>query len=239
MIVYVNGDSHTAAAEAVNSAAFAEDDGYPELGRRPHPDNLRVSWGQQLADRIGADFVCDAESAASNTRILRTTRDWIKQLPPWESCVVIVQWSTWEREEWLHQGQHYQIGSSGLDWVPDSLKNQYRQFIVSVDWNQCQRYWHDQIWQFHLELDRQNIPHFFFNGNSYFDRIRSRQSWGVNYLDPYGSLTYDQALRQNGFNTVNSNSWHFGKDAHCFWADFVLEYCIQNQIIDCREILTD
>jgi hypothetical protein len=153
--------------------------------------------------------------------------------------VVIVQWSTWEREEWLHQGQHYQIGSSGLDWVPDSLKNQYRQFIVSVDWNQCQRYWHDQIWQFHLELDRQNIPHFFFNGNSYFDRIRSRQSWGVNYLDPYGSLTYDQALRQNGFNTVNSNSWHFGKDAHCFWADFVLEYCIQNQIIDRREILTD
>ncbi len=239
MIVYVNGDSHTAAAEAVNSAAFAEDDGYSELGRRPHPDNLRVSWGQQLADRIGADFVCDAESAASNTRILRTTRDWIKQLPPWESCVVIVQWSTWEREEWLHQGQHYQIGSSGLDWVPDSLKNRYRQFIADVDWNQCQQLWHNQIWQFHLELVQQHIPHFFFNGNSYFDRIRSRQSWGVNYLDPYGSLTYDQALRQNGFNTVNSNSWHFGKDAHCFWADFVLEYCIQNQIIDCREILTD
>jgi hypothetical protein len=150
--------------------------------------------------------------------------------------VVIVQWSTWEREEWLHQGQHYQIGSSGLDWVPDSLKNRYRQFIADVDWNQCQQLWHDQIWQFHLELDQQHIPHFFFNGNSYFDRIRSRQSWGVNYLDPYGSLTYDQALRQNGFNTVNSNSWHFGKDAHCFWADFVLEYCIQNQIIDCREI---
>jgi hypothetical protein len=239
VIVYVNGDSHTAAAEAVNSAAFAEDDGYPELGRRPHPDNLRVSWGQQLADRIGADFVCDAESAASNTRILRTTRDWIKQLPPWESCVVIVQWSTWEREEWLHQGQHYQIGSSGLDWVPDSLKNRYRQFIADVDWNQCQQLWHNQIWQFHLELVQQHIPHFFFNGNSYFDRIRSRQSWGVHYLDPYGSLTYDQALRQNGFNTVNSNSWHFGKDAHCFWADFVLEYCIQNSIIDRCEIPTD
>ena len=27
MILYVNGDSHTAAAEAVNPYAFAEDDG--------------------------------------------------------------------------------------------------------------------------------------------------------------------------------------------------------------------
>jgi hypothetical protein len=34
MILYVNGNSHTAADE---------DDGYPELGRQPHPANLRVS----------------------------------------------------------------------------------------------------------------------------------------------------------------------------------------------------
>ena len=239
MIVYVNGDSHTAAAEAVNSAAFAEDDGYPELGRRPHPDNLAVSWGQQLVNKLGCDFVCDAESAASNVRILRTTRDWIKQLLPWESCVVIVQWSTWEREEWLHDGQYYQIGSSGLDWVPESLHTRYKQFITSVDWNQRQQYWHDQIWQFHQELDQQRIPHFFFNGNNNFDRVKNQQQWGASYLDPYGVLTYDQCLRQNGFNPVNPNSWHFGKDAHCFWADFVLEYCIQNSIIDRCEIPTD
>ena len=77
MILYVNGDSHTAAAEAVSPAAFAEDDGHPELGRIPHPENLRVSWGQQLANRLNATLVCDAESAASNFRILRTTREWM------------------------------------------------------------------------------------------------------------------------------------------------------------------
>jgi len=41
MILYVNGDSHTAGAEAVNSHAFADDDpAYKHLGRLPHPDNL-------------------------------------------------------------------------------------------------------------------------------------------------------------------------------------------------------
>ena len=52
MKIYINGDSHTVAAEAVNPHAFAEDD--PEifdLGREPHPDNLAVSWGKQLADQ--------------------------------------------------------------------------------------------------------------------------------------------------------------------------------------------
>jgi hypothetical protein len=44
MILYVNGDSHTAAAEAVNPHAFAEDDSALfYLGRAPHPENLAVS----------------------------------------------------------------------------------------------------------------------------------------------------------------------------------------------------
>ena len=52
MILYVNGDSHTAAAEAVNAHAFAEDD--PNLGylhRLPHPDNLAVVGGDYCLKR--------------------------------------------------------------------------------------------------------------------------------------------------------------------------------------------
>lgn len=239
MILYVNGDSHTAAAEAVNPAAFAEDDGYPELGRKPHPANLAVSWGQVLATKLQCELVCNAESASSNARILRTTQSWIDRLPPWESAVVIVQWSTWEREEWHHNDQIYQIGSSGLDWLPPELQDRYRNFVTTVDWNQCQQQWHDLIWQFHVNLDQQKIPHFFFNGNNNFDRVRDRRNWGPCYLDPYGPMTYDHCLRTSGYHTVNANSWHFGADAHCFWAEFVLQYCIQNSIIDHREISTD
>ena len=57
MILYVNGDSHAAGAEAVNPHAFAEDD--PELyylGRLPHPENLQVTWGKLLSLALNAGF---------------------------------------------------------------------------------------------------------------------------------------------------------------------------------------
>jgi len=58
LIVYVNGDSHSAGAEAVNTFCFADDDPrYRELGRRPHPDNLAVSYGQILANKFNAELV--------------------------------------------------------------------------------------------------------------------------------------------------------------------------------------
>ena len=78
MILYVNGDSHSAGAEAVNPHAFAEDDSkYFYMGRAPHPENLSVSWGKVLSNILKASFHCDAESASSNSRILRTTRNWL------------------------------------------------------------------------------------------------------------------------------------------------------------------
>jgi hypothetical protein len=233
MFLYVNGDSHAAGAEAVVSAAFAEDQGYPELGRQPHPENLKASWGYQLAKQFNCEFVCDAESAASNYRIQRTTKQWLGQLLPWDTALVIIGWSTWEREEWLIDNEYFQVGSSGIDSVPPSHELKYKEFVSSVNWTERQQYWHQQIWELHQTLSVQSIPHVFFNCNNKFDRITKSDQWdwGVNYIDPYGNLTYDYILKDSGFKTVNSNSWHFGKDAHCFWADFVLQYCISNNLV--------
>jgi hypothetical protein len=127
LILYVNGDSHTAAAEAVNPHVFACDDGDAEhwrLGRRPHPDNDRVSWGFGLANLIGSTYINDSESASSNHRIMRTARTWIESNPAaWSDLLVIIQWSTWEREEWLIDDEYYQINASGIDQVPDRLSS--------------------------------------------------------------------------------------------------------------------
>ena len=55
MILYVNGDSHAAAAEAVNAHSWAEDDSqYFYLGHAPHPDNMAVGWPRRLADTVKA-----------------------------------------------------------------------------------------------------------------------------------------------------------------------------------------
>jgi hypothetical protein len=232
MILYVNGDSHTAAAEAVNNHAFAADESrLIHLGRLPHPENLAHSWGKLLSLSLNAGFHCDAESAASNTRILRTTRKWLSNNPNSQKLVVI-QWSTWEREEWEYDGVVYQVNGSGIDRVPPEAAERYRNYIIGLNWHQKTLEAHDQIWQFHQELTEQNIPHIFFNGNNDFSKIQDRCDWGPNYIGPYDpAMTYNAQIRAAGIDTVSPKSWHFGKDGHAWWSRYILKYIVDNKFI--------
>jgi hypothetical protein len=242
MILYVNGDSHAAAAECVNPHAWACDDGlYWGMGQQPHPDNLRASFGCELANQLSAVLVCDAQSGCSNDRIIRTTRSWIeKNQSVLHDTFLVLQWTTWEREEWLYEEQYYQVGASGTDSVPQALQEKYRHYIIGLDWSEKIRQAHDQIWQFHLELESQNIRHVMFNGNTDFGQSQNRQDWNNTYIKPYDSAhTYNHVLRNNGFETVNPASWHFGADAHCFWAEYLLQYIDNNNLIESNEIRTN
>ena len=232
MLIYVNGDSHSAGAEAVNPHAFAEDDPfYHGLGRRPHPDNLQASYGCVLANELFAVLDCDAESASSNARILRTTNQWLDQNSD-PDALVIIQWSTWERQEWLLDGQLYQVTASGTDDVPEAHHERYKHFVATVDWRQCRAQAHEQIWQLHQRLLREGMAHVFFNGNNHFEGLGDQRDWQGHYIGPYDSAgTFAAILSQNGFATVNAQSWHFGAQAHEFWAHFLLRYLRDNHII--------
>jgi hypothetical protein len=234
MILYVNGDSHTAGAEAVNSHAFAEDDpNLYYLGRLPHPENLQVTWGKLLSLALNAGFQCEAESASSNARILRTARAWLKESKNnTEKIIVIIQWSTWEREEWLYDGIYYQVGASGTDSVPLEAQERYRNYIIGLDWKQKTEQAHKDIWEFHQELKGKGISHIFFNGNNSFSNITDQKDWGVSYIDPYNpAQTYDAVIRSNGIDTVMPNSWHFGRDGHSSFARFMLNYITSNKFV--------
>jgi hypothetical protein len=236
MRLYVNGDSHAAAAEAVNTFAFAEDDSqYFYMGRVPHPANAAVSWATRLSQATKCTLHMAAEAASSNRRIMRTTQDWINKHAGYRrETVLIIQWTTWEREEWLLDGTYYQITASGTDDVPAAYQDQYREYIVSVDWHQCTKRWHDEIWQFHEALKSQGWRHVFFNGNSDFAQIpeTQRQIWGHNYIAPYQNEgTYDAWLKSHGHTTVFPESWHFGSDAHADWAKFMLQYIVDNKLL--------
>lgn len=237
MILYVNGDSHTAAAEAANNHAFAMDDGSLfYMGRAPHPENLSSSWGKLLSLALRAGFHCGAESASSNDRIIRTTREWLTTQRYDSDLLVIIQWSTWEREEWYNDDddQYYQVNASGIDDVPAKWHNRYKEYVANVDWSNKTEQAHRDIWEFHNELNDQNIKHIFFNGNNDFSRIdkRARYSWGANYIDPYDpKSTFDSIIRAQNIQTVAPNSWHFGKDGHSYFYRFMLQYIIDNKFI--------
>lgn len=222
MILYVNGDSHSAAAEAVNDYCFAEDDrAYYALGRLPHPDNERVSYGCNIANELYAILHCDAESASSNARIMRTTRTYIRD--EGKPDAMIIGWSTWEREEWFHDGVWWQVNGGGIsnDW-PQEIKERYKDYITGMNFTLIERKAHTEIYEFHKELKDQEIPHLFFNCHNYF-RNNERYDWGNNYLSPYdSSMTYWQWLVDNGCTPKPSN--HFAADAHRKWADFLLPH---------------
>jgi hypothetical protein len=229
MILYVNGDSHTAAAEAVNPHAFAEDDPLLfHLGRQPHPDNLAASWGKQLADRLGYTLYCDAESASSNDRIIRTTKQYLAKNKP---DLVIIQWSTWEREEWIIKGEHFQVNASGIDHVPANHQNYYKNYIANIDWQSKTFSAHQRIWDFHKLLLKQNIPHVFFNGNTSFETVVQRFDWGSSFIDPYEQHgTYHSQLNKL-FSTVNPDSYHYGPEAHMHWANTLYQYLVDNHLV--------
>ena len=233
MILYVNGDSHTAAAEAVNNHSFAEDDSkYWYLERRPHPDNLAVSWGKLLSERLKSSFICDAESASSNDRIIRTTKNWIqsneKEL---YRTVMVIQWSTWEREEWQIDGKYYQVNASGIDIVPESHQQQYKEYVANIDWNKKTEQAHLTIWNFHLYLQTLGVKHVFFNGNNSFENITNPQDWGTGYIEPYDpNSTYDAVLKAK-HDTVSPASYHYGAQAHRQWANYILHYLLDNQLV--------
>ena len=234
MILYVNGDSHTAGAEAVNAHAFAEDD--PELyhlGRLPHPENLQVTWGKLLSLALNAGFRCEAESASSNARILRTARAWLaEQKNNLQDILVVIQWSTWEREEWEYNGITYQVNGSGVDHVPQEAQERYRNYVIGLDWRQKAREAHSNIWQFHQELLAQNIPHVFFNGNNDFSSIQDRKDWGLNYISPYDPAgTYHAQLQRAGIETVMPDSYHYGRNGHSWWFKYLLDYIMVNKFI--------
>ena len=234
MILYVNGDSHTTAAEAVNPHAFAEDDGnLVHLGRLPHPDNLAVSWGKKLSTLLKMAFFCDAESASSNDRIIRTTKEWITNYTQdYSNLFVVIGWSTWEREEWLIDDVYYQINASGTDIVPDSHNEKYKEYVSSVNWRHKTNQVHADIVELHEWLDGKNIKHIFFNGNNTFNQIRTKFDFGTSYVEPYNKkFSYHDYLIDNGISTVSPNSYHFGEDGHTLWAKYLLKYIAKNKLI--------
>lgn len=235
MKLYTNGDSHTAAAEAVNPHAFAEDDtNYFYLGRAPHPANWQHGWSKRLAETLQATLHTDAESASSNARIMRTTRDWITANQKWlPETVMVIQWSTWERVEKEIDGKMYQLTASGQDHVPEHFRDQYRLWISNLDWSQCMQEWHSKIYELHLELTEMSVAHIFFNGNNDFAQldVTLKKPWDHCFIGAYDSdYTFNSWLRRHGFDTVSPDSWHFGPDAHAAWANFVLQYGIKHNI---------
>jgi|TARA_R110001632_G_C11197077_1_gene402782 hypothetical protein len=202
MLLYANGDSHTAPWSYVNII------------------------GEELASK----FVNQAQGGCSNAGIIRRTRNYLKHTTP---DLVIIGWSTWEREEWKYKDQYYNVNSSGYDRLPDELQERYKQWVTKQTQktlNKKSKYWHTEIYKLHQILERELIPHVFFNCMYNFFNARSHYPWNNCYIGPYDNdLSYYHWLKAQG--ATADEGYHYKTDGHQMWAKRVINYIKENKLL--------
>ena len=210
MILYVNGDSHSAGHDA----------GGPEF-----------AYGMHIADLLGYDYVCKAQPGCSNDSIIYRTLRYLESNTP---DFLIIGWSTWERETWYWNNIPYNFTASGTDSVHPMLEDFYKEWVIDSSKETVQRQKerdnHIKIYLLHKLLQSKKIKHLFFNCYNYFffnvQYNEERYNWGhlnQNYIDPYNkNFTYYFWLEQQGYRPSNPKYFHYGADAHKAWAEFLL-----------------
>ena len=203
MLLYANGDSHT-----------APDFGYVNI----------------VAQEFNCDLINQAQSGSSNTSILRRTREYLEHTIP---DFIIIGWSTWEREEWYHNDRYYTVTASGTNSVPEELANKYKQWVTeqtSDRQSEKSVEWHEYIYSFHLELEQKNIRHLFFNCMYDFIRKNQTYNWNSAYVEPYDKdQSFYHYLKNKG---LRPDEWyHYEADGHKVWAEFLIDYIRENKLL--------
>lgn len=200
MLLYANGDSHTAP----------------------------WSYVDIIGEELASEFVNQAQGGCSNAGIIRRTRDYLKHTIP---DLVIIGWSTWEREEWEQDGKFYNVNSSGNDKLPIELQDKYKHWVTKQTQktlNKKSIYWHTKIFEFHQELA--TIPHVFFNCMYDFFNTKYIYPWGKCFVEPYDNdQSYYHWLKAQG---CKADDWyHYKADGHRLWATRIMNYIKDNHII--------
>lgn len=214
MILYVNGDSHSAGTDL---------------------KDLSQSWPQLLADRLGFKLVTEAKAGASNDRILRTTGDSLAHVDR-RDIFAIIGWTSWEREEWNCNGRYYDVNSGGHDTMPDTLVEKYKEWVIKQGPDEQARKskrTHDQLHRLHRSFKERHVSHLFFNAvmpfqHNLIDPVQL--DWHNNYVGPYNNdLSYYWYLKAHGFKHNATN--HYSETAQAAWADVLYNYIQENQLL--------
>jgi hypothetical protein len=209
MILYVNGDSHCYGANL----------------------KLHERFSDIVAEEFNSTLINVAQLGISNPSILRTTREYLATQPPPD--LVLIGWTTWEREEWKYKDQYYNVNSSGYDHLADELQEMYKDWVTkqtSETLIEKSQYWHEQIYQFHLELKQQNIKHLFFNCMYNFFQPYQQYNWDYRFIEPYNNdASYYWWLNNQGF--IPDKNYHYLEDGHSAWASRLINYIKENSIL--------
>jgi hypothetical protein len=108
MKLYVNGDSHCCGIEL----------SHPSLG-----------WPDLLSKHIDTTLINHAMPGISNSSILRSTKEFLQKNSDLQDVFVILGTTSWEREEWEHDGKFYNIMKGWYTHLPPELLERYHKWV--------------------------------------------------------------------------------------------------------------
>jgi hypothetical protein len=169
MMLYVNGDSHTTAAEAVNQYIVAgEDQKFLHLGPLPHPENLTVSWGKMLSLSLRVAFHCAAYSNNTVDKIIEDTKKYIKEKG--SADLVIIQWPATAEDEDKIFSFHQELNEQKIKHI---FFNSSQTFSSDRDWDNCliNDSYETSIQSAKIDTVSPNSKHFGADGHVFWNRL--------------------------------------------------------------------
>lgn len=107
MILYINGDEHSAAAEAAVPYISAEDNfDLWWMGDAANPENVKVSFGNILAHVLKARLTIEAKRGQTNEQIIAATKKFFGANAVREQVVAIIGMPTLDHEQYKEFSQY-------------------------------------------------------------------------------------------------------------------------------------
>jgi hypothetical protein len=233
-ILYVNGCSHAAGMEI----------SFPDSHRTPN--DIKKSWGGQLASRYNLIHENEAIASQSNDSILSNTLNSISNLllkyKP-EEILVIIAWTSTTRHDFIYKNAHWRLHPRTMDCAhskefPTPIKLAWQSIINGSDSNFEMNDFSIKYFTLASFLKSYKIDYLFFNSfTSCFiptenilhslnnkkinSHIFEMMKTDLNYLGAFDiKHSYFQYLESKGFSAYSENrDGHYLEDAHTVWAD--------------------
>ena len=227
MILYTNGAEVTAGAFAKAPYYSGGDDSkFHYMFSLPHPDNVDAAYPKLLSTLMKARLNLDAQSGASNERIIRRTLEFIDRKQE-EEIFVLLGIAPWDRVEWHFDHKYYQIGVDNITEIPQPLKRKYSGFLKKQDRGKNERKWHKELWNLHKTLKEKKINHLFVNECDYFSTLTKKHRWGPNYLSPYTEEDTMVGFSEvHNFTPTHTNPTLYGEEAHSKFAQHLISHIL-------------
>ena len=182
----------------------------------------------EFARQMDQPFRCWSKNGASNYWIETHLEYFLADKTFDPGTFVFIGWTSTEREEWPWLYSNISVCGGPDFGIPAPMKARYEHWKTTLTreyMQQCTQFWHNRIYQIHLQLQELNLPHLFWTTYDNFKSISNQQHWHGNFYKPYDENgCMSKFFETNNILSNNGDPFHYGPAAQAAWATELSNY---------------